>query len=346
MKKDNLSQNWGIIGHQGVVNFLATNIAQHRVHHAYALVGPDGVGKHAIVMKAVQALLCPTQEAGQPCGECLACQQVTSGTHPDVLTLRRWRDEKTDKLKSTLSVEQIRALKERLSLGSLTGQWTIGIILEADTMMAAGANALLKLLEEPHRGVVLFLVAESLNDLPTTIPSRCHVLQCATVSRQIIYDALIARGLNRDQSITLAALAAGRPGLMMSYVTDPPALAARQMALAQTATGLDQSGSAQFRAIQRQIQANDDPAQVAAELLQDWTDIGRDLVLLRSSTDDLPAGLRYVWLKDQLKTSKLYLSPTVGLCQFLERCQTAPTLLAANLSPQLVLEHTLLALMS
>lgn len=344
MKKPKESQNWGIIGHESVVGFLAHNIGSSHVHHAYALVGPARIGKGTIVTKAIQAILCSADEALRPCGECLPCQQVARGTHPDIVTIHQLTDEKTGKLKSNISVEQVRELKERLSLGSLTGQWSIGVIDGANTLNSAGANALLKLLEEPHANVVLWLIAESLDDIPATIQSRCHVLRCELVKRATISTALIARGATTDQAQLIAALTAGRPGMALDYYHQPARLADRQAELLGRWDTLNLSTSEQFRELAGTMKGVEDGNLLAHQLLADWTDLVRAVLLWRAAGNTPDAEHAPEWLIDRFKTSTLGTYPLPNLQNFLRRCERGHELLGANVAAPLVLEHTLLAL--
>ncbi|MFS8572507.1 MAG: DNA polymerase III subunit delta', partial [Clostridia bacterium] len=73
----------GIYGHDAIKEHLRRSLATGRVAHAYALVGPEGVGKRAVARLFAQALLCSGPEGGEPCGRCRACRQVEKGLHPD-----------------------------------------------------------------------------------------------------------------------------------------------------------------------------------------------------------------------------------------------------------------------
>ncbi len=139
-----------------------------RLHHAYLIVGPTGVGKRDFAERLSHALLCSEPAENAPCGKCPRCALNTAGTHPD-LTRLEWIDKAR-----VISVDQIRKLTEQLTLTTTYGPNRIAIINKAHTMTRAAANSLLKTLEEPGKGCVLILLADNDAHLPVTIRSRCQ----------------------------------------------------------------------------------------------------------------------------------------------------------------------------
>lgn len=167
-----------------------------RLAHALLLAGPRGVGKGRFALALAQFLLCEGA-AGKPCGACRSCQQLAAGSHPNALLLsteglhcatldpaRRegaiplWQPDK-DSRKRDIAVDAIRELIARLGIASHYGQARIVIVNPADTLNAAGANALLKTIEEPPPGTYVVLVAERWRALPATLRSRCQIQRFA-----------------------------------------------------------------------------------------------------------------------------------------------------------------------
>ena len=81
--------------------------------------------------------------------------------------------------KKTVSIDQIRSLKQSLLLTSLKGKGKVGIIYPAETMTYPAANSLLKILEEPPKDTMIILITESIGKLPKTIISRSQIINCA-----------------------------------------------------------------------------------------------------------------------------------------------------------------------
>ncbi|TCD05202.1 hypothetical protein EYB45_06840 [Erythrobacteraceae bacterium CFH 75059] len=151
-----------------------TLVAADRLHHAWLLSGPAGSGKRAFAVQAAAHLL------GQP---------VSKGAvHPDLLLItreprdgaeaRKAEDGKPFERRRNITIAQIRAMQQRLTIGLVgAGQWRVILIDAADDLEAGAANALLKSLEEPPRRTVFLLVADRPAQLLPTIRSRCQVLR-------------------------------------------------------------------------------------------------------------------------------------------------------------------------
>jgi len=139
-----------------------------RLHHAYLVVGPSGIGKRDFAEQLGRALLCVESPEEAPCGKCPRCALHDAGTHPDINRLD-WIDNA-----KVISVEQIRKLTSQLTLTTTYGPHRVAIINKAHTMTRAAANGLLKTLEEPGAGCVLILLADNDAHLPVTIRSRCQ----------------------------------------------------------------------------------------------------------------------------------------------------------------------------
>lgn len=164
-----------------------------RLPNAILLHGPRGIGKSALARAYGAALLCSqTIERGIACGECPACRLVQQGHHPDFRVLEPEsaqeaaeapddgedegsgealrREEK--KRSRQILVGQVRALQDKLHVGSHQGGLTVVIVDPADAMNANTANALLKTLEEPPDNLLFILVSDSIHRLLPTVLSR------------------------------------------------------------------------------------------------------------------------------------------------------------------------------
>lgn len=201
-----------IIGHTKVIDILGRNLKSGRISHAYLFIGPARVGKNTVAQWLAHELVS---------GDNLEA-------HPDVSVVRRETDAKSGKLKSSVSIEQIRSLRERLSMSSLHGGRKVAIIEEADQMNSAAANALLKTLEEPTPSTHLILIAAGRGHLPETIYSRCEVIRFGLVSEEPIRQALATTTLDAQTVDEIALHAAGRPGVAIDYASDLDALENRK----------------------------------------------------------------------------------------------------------------------
>jgi len=125
--------SWQTKPWQALIQAASTN----RLHHAYLVVGPAGVGKLDFAEHLSRALLCSEDPKKSPCNECSRCALTTAGTHPDITTLD-WIDTAR-----VINVDQIRKLTEQLRLTTTYGPHRVAVINKAHTMTNAAANSLL-----------------------------------------------------------------------------------------------------------------------------------------------------------------------------------------------------------
>lgn len=206
---------------------LADAIASGRIHHALLFATPRGYGKRALADAFASALLCQQRNAdGSACGTCRSCLLVAAGSHPDLARVTfEVRDD--GRPRTELTVDQLRALGQRLSLSSQFGGWQIALIDPADAMNASAANALLKTLEEPSTNTVIALIADDPSRLPPTIRSRCQKIDAPLPTREEALAWLRTRGV--DAAVAAATLDASmdNPGQAEAWLAEG-ALAVRE----------------------------------------------------------------------------------------------------------------------
>jgi DNA polymerase-3 subunit delta' len=206
---------------------LADAIASGRIHHALLFASARGYGKRALADAFAAAVLCQQRNAdGSACGKCRSCLLVAAGSHPDLARVAlEIRDD--GRPRSEITVDQLRALGQRLSLASQFGGWQIALIDPADAMNASAANALLKTLEEPSASTVIALIADDPSRLPPTIRSRCQKIDIPRPTREEALAWLRARGV--DESTAAATLDASmdNPGQAEAWLAEG-ALAVRE----------------------------------------------------------------------------------------------------------------------
>jgi DNA polymerase-3 subunit delta' len=121
---------------------------------------------------------------------------------------------------TSIGVDQVRSIVSRASLTPVEGSFTVFVIPEAGLMTEQAANVILKTLEEPS-STVFILVAESEEDFPATVPSRCRTIQLGRVPEPELTAALMKRGADESAASAAAMVAGGRPGLALSLMTEP-----------------------------------------------------------------------------------------------------------------------------
>lgn len=221
----------GLVGHERVVSLLARELESPA--NAYLFVGAAGVGKATVARHFATGLLCPT---GDP--TCNICRRVRAGNHADLVPV-------LPEGKATLGVEQARAVVSQAAMSPVEGERKVFLFEEAGAMTDQAANALLKTLEEPTPTTVFILVAESEDELPSTVASRCRTIHFGRVPEGEMVGALEGNGLDRDQAEGLARVAGGRPGLALSLAQQPEAVEFRKMWLSIPARVTPHPGDAQ-----------------------------------------------------------------------------------------------------
>lgn len=153
-----------VVGQEHVKDVLQAALSQGRVGHAYLFSGPRGVGKTTTARLIAMTANC-TGPLPKPCGECESCLSVRAGSHPDVMEIDA---------ASNNSVDDVRDLREKVSLAAMRGGKKIYILDEAHMMSRAAFNALLKTLEEPPGHVIFILATTEPEKIIPTILSRCQ----------------------------------------------------------------------------------------------------------------------------------------------------------------------------
>lgn len=219
-----------LIGHATAERTLLDAHASGRMHHAWLLTGPRGIGKATLAYRFARFLLAhPPQEAGEgglfgdlPSAppQTLAISpehpvfhRVAAGSHGDLLTVTY--GQMTDgRPRTEIVVDDVRGLGQFFSKTSAEGGWRVAIVDSADTLNRNAANALLKVLEEPPARAILLLVAHAPGRVLPTILSRCRRLALRPLDPSAVDDFIGARfpELPSGERALLAALAEGSPG--------------------------------------------------------------------------------------------------------------------------------------
>jgi len=164
-----------LLGHGSQIARFISAVQSQRLHHAWLLTGPCGIGKALFAWQASAYMLHHAFEDNDFSHALRgsAATQMRAGSHPDF----RYVSPDPKKAKAIISVEQIREMSSMYVTTAGMGGWRLAIIDAADDMNRNAANALLKLLEEPPEKSLFFLVSHAPGRLLPTIRSRCQVLR-------------------------------------------------------------------------------------------------------------------------------------------------------------------------
>lgn len=207
-----------VIGHRRLVSVLARAVDRATLPPSSILAGPSGVGKHRVAVALAQALNClsPDRASGfelDACGQCAACQRISRGVHPDVVLV-----EPGDS--GTIKVEQVRDVIERAGYRPFEGRRRVVVFNDADRLVPAAQNALLKTLEEPPPASVFLLITARPDTLLPTVRSRCPVLRFGPLSDDEVAGALVAAGKSEREARAVAALADGSIGQALASASE------------------------------------------------------------------------------------------------------------------------------
>jgi DNA polymerase III subunit gamma/tau len=170
-----------VVGQRHVTQTLENAIRQNRLAHAYIFCGTRGVGKTTTARILAKCLNCVKGPTTEPCNECDACREITTGSSLDVLEIDA---------ASNRGIDQIRELREMVRYAPATRRYKIVILDEAHQLTDEASNALLKTLEEPPERVVFILATTQPEDLADTIKSRAQIFQFRSLTFQEIAEAL------------------------------------------------------------------------------------------------------------------------------------------------------------
>lgn len=205
-----------IEGHEDVVRKFRRALEQGRLASTFLFVGPEGIGKRALALRLAQSLLCQTRDEKllDPCGHCPGCSQVLAGTHPDLFTLARPTGKSeipVAMIKGDDNFPAAQSLLFNLSMRPFYGGRKIAILDDADSLNVAGANALLKTLEEPPPRSVLILISASADRQLPTIRSRAQIIRFNPLPRELVSRLLVEQGIvgSADEANRLAAFSDG-----------------------------------------------------------------------------------------------------------------------------------------
>ena len=223
-----------VIGHDEGAQHFTRAFASGKLHHAWLITGPRGIGKATLAWKmaghvldaARSGLAAPDRLVVPP--DSATAHWLAGRSHPDLFVLeRQLNDSKPRRLKAEISVDDARELSHFFSRTAGTGGWRVAIIDAADDLSGESGNALLKLVEEPPPRSLLLMVGHRPGALLRTLKSRCTRLALKPLSQAEVDTVL--RDLPLDPRPMPAALAQaatlsdGSPGRALELAVSPGA---------------------------------------------------------------------------------------------------------------------------
>lgn len=208
-----------LLGHDDAWREWHAAMGSTRMHHAWMLIGPKGLGKGAFARRAAAQLVA---EPGT--------RQPPIESHPDILIpehppenkdeAKKREDGQDYRRKRSIPIDEIRTVQHRLTTRPTLGIRRVVILDPADDLEKNAANALLKSLEEPPVGTFFLLVTHRPGRLLPTIRSRCRTLRFAPLADPDVDRVLRDTAPQADAAARAAAVAAakGSPGAALEFV--------------------------------------------------------------------------------------------------------------------------------
>lgn len=214
-----------LYGHDHAVAAFRDALAAGRLHHAWLIAGPEGIGKALFADKAALRVL--AEGAGPPLDapgldvpdDHVMAHLAAAGSHPDLMRLERLVKEGGTELARSINVDQVRTLQRLFATTPSLSPWRAVVIDAIDDLEPAGANALLKHLEEPPANTLFLLVSHAPARLLPTIRSRCRLLRLAALDADAMTSALRAALPDADEAeiAALAEVGEGAPGRAIAW---------------------------------------------------------------------------------------------------------------------------------
>lgn len=243
-----------IIGQEAAIQKVKDAIQGDRIPHAWLLTGPSGIGKLALAHAIAAYVNCQNPQGLESCGKCANCLRIKKGVHPDIhyvlpiiakkekgkqlmtddylpqfreawvenpyLSLENWQQMLDGENKQLgISVHEIRNLKKKIALKAFEAPSKVVILWYAERINNQGANAFLKLLEEPPEKTILLMTCDDPGALLKTILSRCQQLPMGRIQRPVLQTYLEEhKGLSQEDAEEIAAVAEGSVGQALSLM--------------------------------------------------------------------------------------------------------------------------------
>ncbi len=242
-----------IIGQEETKAHLIHTVEEDRISHAQLFLGPEGSGTLPLAIAFAQYLLCSNRGEKDACGECPSCKKVQGYNHPDLHfsfpihllksvrtsndALTEWREQLIEQpyfslyqwnqklgaenKQGVIGNDESLSIVKKIVLKSFEGGYKILIMWLPELMNATASNKLLKIIEEPPPKTLFLLVAESQENIITTILSRTQIVKIPKLKETELADHLEQRmGLSHNEGVNIAHLAEGNVCKALKLVSE------------------------------------------------------------------------------------------------------------------------------
>lgn len=230
-----------IIGHSDIKKQLINSVKENRVSHAQLFLSPSGSGALPMAIAYAQYLNCLEKSEEDSCGTCASCRKYERYIHPDLhfsypffankdvkiavdviedwrkllleepyFDLDLWRSKlSADNKQANINIAECHEIIKKLSYKAFEAETKVLIMWLPEYLDREG-NALLKIIEEPPPNTLFILVAESPDQILSTLLSRTQLIKISGLPHGDIEEYLTIKALlNEQQAKEYAFLADG-----------------------------------------------------------------------------------------------------------------------------------------
>ena len=160
-----------LFGFENQFKSLINNYVSQNLHSSIIIHGPKGIGKKIFIKKLLSEIFKSNLNENNYLHH---VNLLNKDSHPNVRNIEKIFDTRSKKIKSEITIDQIRNLRNFLNETSSIKDLSKFIIIDsADDLNINSANSLLKILEEPNKDTFIFLISHQISSLIPTIRSRC-----------------------------------------------------------------------------------------------------------------------------------------------------------------------------
>jgi DNA polymerase III subunit delta' len=230
-----------LFGHAAAEAALLAVYRSGRLPHGILIAGPKGIGKATLAYRIARFILSHPDPTASDVQDASSLQvdranpvarRIAAQAQPDLLVIERTVNER-GVLRNQIAVDDIRRTVPFFGSTAGEGGWRIAIIDAVDDLNRSGANALLKVLEEPPKRGLLLLIAHSTARVPATLRSRCRIVSLRPLAQEEVAAALASAAESETNDVAIAAAAAAADGSVARalILLDDDALTLRKRAL-------------------------------------------------------------------------------------------------------------------
>lgn len=160
-------------------NLFISDIENNCVTHAYLIDENNYSDSFKMILSFVKAILCEHQYYdNNECNKCSLCKRIDNGNYSELKIIS------ADGM--YIKKNQIVELQQEFSRSAIEGKKRIYIIRDCEKMRPEAANSMLKFLEEPEDGIIAILMTNNINNVLSTIISRCKVIKLNRLEDDVI----------------------------------------------------------------------------------------------------------------------------------------------------------------